>query len=450
MIGWPPLTKNHSERSRFPLWVWPTFASAIGLVLSIVVVRTVPGSDRAPLLGSADVEATSALLQVLATATMASLTLAFSVTVVTLQLASQQFSPRMLRKFTHDRITKLTVAVLAGTFVYALSVLGSMRNDLAMTQLVGAVGQVLGLMSVAVIVAFISHIARAIRVDTMMRSVHDETIRAMDNRFAGRDPGHPALESLSLVEEQAWTVSVDGSGFVQTVDVPRLIHHAMQHDALVRLAVRPGDQVLHGTPLASAWQTDGRHPPTEPEDVAHLVRKCVTTGYERTLDEDVSYGFRQFEDIAVKAMSPSLNDPATAAHAIGHMGALLIRLMDCQLGPTVHTDKTGTARAITLDRDLRYYLDLCCQQISRFASREPTVLLALLRALRDVGLACRTEEQRAEVRRSADLVLSEASGPSATTGNGAELDNMRHRIELVLAGDTASAYEDRAGEMRSF
>jgi uncharacterized membrane protein len=390
------------------------------------------------------------MFQVLATATMASLTLAFSVTVVTLQLASQQFSPRMLREFTHDRVTKLALAVLSGTFVYALSVLSSMRYEMAMSELVRAIGLVLGLMSVAVILAFISHIARTIRVDSMMRSVHDETIRAMDNLSVKRGPDHTALEHLTLDEGHAWMVTVDGSGFVQALDVPRLIHLALHHDVLVRLDVRPGDQVLHGTPLASVWLIDGRGPPSGMERVEHLVRKCVSIGYERTLNEDVSYGFRQFEDIAVKAMSPSLNDPATAAHAIGHMGALLIRLMDCRLGPTVHFDQTGTPRAITLDRDLRYYLDLCCQQISRFASREPTVLLALLRALRDVSLACRTEEQRAEVRRSADLVLSEASGPSATTANGAELDNMRHRIEQALAGDTESAYDDRAGETRSF
>lgn len=169
---------------------------------------------------------------------------------------------------------------------------------------------------------------------------------------------------------------------------------------------------------------------------------------QRTIDQDSGFGFRQLEDIAVKAMSPSINDPVTAAHAVGHMADLLVRLTGCRLGPTLHRDDDGVGRAIVPDRDLRYYLDLSSAQLRRFAADQPSVLIALLRMLRSVAIACRDDEQRREVLRAARLVAGQM--PKGTTDEDrCTVEDMLARVERALDGDVVDAFADRAGETRS-
>ena len=184
--------------------------------------------------------------------------------------------------------------------------------------------------------------------------------------------------------------------------------------------------------------TPGRRADWAPRSVrdglVETVREAVRLGYERTVDQDAGFGFRELEDIAVKAMSPSINDPVTAAHAVGHMADLLVRLTGCRLGPTLHRDGEGTDRAIVPDRDLRYYLDLACGQLRRFAASEPSVLIALLRMLRSVATACRDDDQRHEVLRAARLVASQLPD-TAAEADADEVNELLCRVEQALGGN---------------
>jgi uncharacterized membrane protein len=178
------------------------------------------------------------------------------------------------------------------------------------------------------------------------------------------------------------------------------------------------------------------------------VRAAVVLNNERTIDQDAAFGFRQLEDIAVKAVSPAINDPVTAATAVGHMADLLVRLTGRRLGPTLHEDGDGAGRAVVPDRDLRYYLHLACGQLSRFGGGEPTLLMALLRMLRDVALACRDDRQREEVAWAADLVTGQAS-PDWQEVDARAVRHHRERVTAALEGRLADAFADRAGEARS-
>lgn len=150
----------------------------------------------------------------------------------------------------------------------------------------------------------------------------------------------------------------------------------------------------------------------------------------------------------MKAMSPAINDPVTAAHAVGHMADLLVRLTDRRLGPTLHDEAEGVGRAIVPDRDLRYYLDLACGQLRRFAAAEPSVLAALLRMLRDVATSCRDDQQREEVRSAAAQVLAQVADEMRPS-DAAFVEEVHHRVELALGGDIVGAHADRAGETKS-
>jgi uncharacterized membrane protein len=178
------------------------------------------------------------------------------------------------------------------------------------------------------------------------------------------------------------------------------------------------------------------------------LHTAVILGYERTIEQDAAFGFRQLTDIAVKALSPGINDPVTADHAIGHMADLLVQIVGRRLGATVHENAHGGARVIVPDRDLPYYLELACGQIRRYGREEPTILISLLRMLRDVVASCRDDGQRAEVAHQCDLILAEV--PEHLTKHDTEqVLDMADRVRQALAGDMHRAYLDRSGETRS-
>ena len=434
---------------RASLWFWPSLAAASSLLLTLVLlpVRPDPEARWVGWLWPGDVESASAMLQVVATAIMTATTLTFSLTVVALQLASQQFSPRLLREFARDRATQAVLAVLISTFVIALVGLRGMEPDRALPVLVVALALVMGLVSAGALLAFVGHIVRSLRVDTMMVSVHQEAAAVIAETYLPLGdtskrprPGFPGPDGGVLVP-------VGRSGFVRRVDPGGIAELARTHGVLLRLGVRPGDAVVLGAPVATAWPETGRDE-VPVDELAEKLLGCVELGYERTGEQDSALGLRQLCDIAVKAISPGINDPVTAGHAVAYCADLLVRLQGCQLGEQEHVDRDGTVRLITPDRDHRYYLDLVCAPIRRFGRHEPMVLNALLRLLRDCAAAARTDEQRAEIGQQVDLVLAETDDELLAY----DVDTVRdlgRRVRLALDGDVAAAFADRAGETRS-
>jgi uncharacterized membrane protein len=178
------------------------------------------------------------------------------------------------------------------------------------------------------------------------------------------------------------------------------------------------------------------------------VDAAAHVGYECTIDQDAAFGFRQLTDIAVKAISPGINDPVTAAHAIGHMADLLTKLLGRRLGPTLHNDTDGVGRVVVPDRDLPYYLDVFCGPIRRYGRTEPTVLTALLRLLRDAATAVRDDEQRRHIADQVNLIVNELT-EQANGQDTEQVTAMADRVRQSLEGDIAGAYRDRSGETRS-
>jgi hypothetical protein len=174
------LATPSAERSRSPLWLWPLVSSVVALVVALPLARLRPRPGTASTeVWPGGVDAASTMLQVMAASVMTATTLTFTVTVVTLQLASQQFSPRLLREFTRDPVTKRVLSVLAATFVFTTTVLRALHADEPVPVYAVLAGHLLGLASLAGILFFVTHIARTVRVDTMMLNVHDETDRAI-------------------------------------------------------------------------------------------------------------------------------------------------------------------------------------------------------------------------------------------------------------------------------
>ncbi|MCC3278497.1 DUF2254 domain-containing protein [Arthrobacter sp. zg-Y40] len=430
---------------RASMWFWPSCASLAALLVTLLLMPVRPGDDVAwaRWIWPTGVDAASSLLQTVATSVMTAATVTFSLTVVALQLASQQFSPRLLREFARDVRTQAVLGVLLGTFLVSITGLHGMDADRPVPVLVVGLVYVLGIASGIVLLLFIGHIARSLRVDTMMRSAHQSCLAVLRDTYPLSETGE--VQEFP-VPDGGTLVPVGRSGIVQTVDWKPLMAALEKHGLKMRIMVQPGDHVTLGSPVARVWADDGGTVPLAA--VRNALAESLEIGYERTPEQDAALGLRQLTDIAVKAISPSINDPITAAHATGYCADLLVDLQRRRLGPEAHQDAHGVQRLVTDGRDYRYFLDLVCGPVRRFAHSEPIVLTAVLRLLRDCAATAVNESQRAELRRQNSLVLETARN-QMVAADDEEIRDMGRRVEEALAGNLTAAFTDRAGETRS-
>jgi uncharacterized membrane protein len=437
-----------SDEIRAAVWFWPLVgvAAALAATLGLLAVRPDPGGAFAQRAWPTDASTASSVLQTVATAAMTAASLSFSLTVVALQLASQQFSPRLLRGFARDRVIQLTMGLLVSAFVVSLTTLRGLEPERPLPVLAVLLSLGLGLASAGVLLVFIGHLIRALRVDTMMAAVHQDTRRSILAGYPLRDqdverpgPELPGPAGGTLVPARR-------SGFVRSVQREPLVALARRHGVFLRLGLRPGDAVVAGAPVASVWSDGGGS--VDAEALADELGRAVDLGPERTEEQDAGFGFRQLVDIAIKAISPAVNDPTTAAEALGYCADLLVLLQGRHLGAHVERDEDGTPRAVLPDRDHRYYLDLACAQVRRFGRGEPAVLTALLRLLRDCAVSARDADQRAALEHQLQLVLAQASD-DLLDDDAAAVHDLARRVRLALDGDVDGAYRDRAGETRS-
>ncbi|TLM84714.1 DUF2254 domain-containing protein [Pseudarthrobacter sp. NamE5] len=398
---------------RTQLWPLPALAVVIAVTLGMVLPALDSAVDgRLPtcvtvLLFSGGPDAARAVLQAIAGSLITVTSLTFSLTVVTLQLASSQFSPRLLRTFTSDRFVHGTLALFLAAFAFALTVLRSVRGEgsgstLFVPEISVTVAFVLAIASVMGLVLFLAHLAREIRVETMMRRVNVETQGTIDRVFPeNRPPRGPEPVPAS----EAFIIRSTSSGFLTSLDGEALMEAAKKAGAVVRIDREPGTSVIEGVPFATAWPALTERPATAgtaftaevSDNLARDVNNAVATGFERTNVQDVGFGFRQLVDVAARALSPGINDPTTAVHVIGHLSDLLCRLVGRNPGPEHLTDNDGHVRVVLSLPRLRDLLDLAVNQPRHYGTDDPVVAGRLLGLLQELTWCDRKGQYRADI-----------------------------------------------------
>lgn len=380
--------------------LWPVPLAAI--IVAVVAGQLLPyldrevGDDLLPsvsgwLFGGGP-EAASNLLQTIAGAMVTVTSLTFSLTVVTLQLASSQFSPRLLRTFTRDRIVHNTLALFLATFAFALTALRSVRapspsGEGFVPKFAITIAFLLAVASVLALVGFLSHLARQIRVESMLKLVHADAEDTVRRLFPEQDqPGALAAESVFGRGPGYRNIASPSSGFLLTVDGGRLCEAAAAADALIVLETTPGDSLVQGIPLARVAHVDG-HPVDGRsfDDLAAQVEAAVTIGFERTLVQDAGLGLQQLLDIACRALSPGINDATTAVHAIGHVSSLLCGLVGRRTGSQLVRDEQGLARVLVRHPDLSDLIDLALRQLLRYAMGDPRAAERTIKLLAELA-----------------------------------------------------------------
>lgn len=335
------------------------------------------------------------LLSTIAAAILSMSTLVLSVTIVALQLASQQFSPRVMRTFFRDRGTKVAIGMLLGTFVYSIVVLRAVVPSTdALGQFVPSVAVsgafLLTLVALGVFIYYINHVAHAIRVVHIIESVAIETRGTMDELIgAGTIPDPTTLPAgpPDLLLENP-----HGPGMVTDVDNAGLVALAEGHSCCVGVVPYVGDFVPAGAPLARVW-FDPAH---DSAPTAEQVRNHIALSRERTMGQDVAFGFRQLVDIAEKALSPGINDPTTAVQAIDQIHDLLRRLATAEYPTGYYTDASGALRAMRPTHRWEDYLDLAFTEVRHYGAGSIQVQRRLSAMVDDLLLATEGSPDRTE------------------------------------------------------
>jgi uncharacterized membrane protein len=316
--------------------------------------------------------------------------LTFSFTVVALQLSSSQHSPRLLQTFVTDRVVQLTLAQLVATFVYALTVLRTVRAEDATSsgeafvpRLSVTVGFVLTLVSVIALVLFLGHLARSLRVETMLRDVHDEASGTLARELPGDDDGGDS-PAPHLPTGPARQVTAGASGFVVDVDDGVIVAAARAAGATVLLVPRIGDSVVAGTPLAHVW-AGVAGAGEDHGDLERALRGGVRLEFERSPARDIGYSLRKVVDIAVRALSPGTNDPTTAVHALSHVSALLGELVTHPLRPLLFRDDDGVLRLVVPQWEVGALVQVGLEEPLQYSAGQPAVLRRIAGLLRELA-----------------------------------------------------------------
>ena len=338
------------ERLRVSLWFVPGLMVAVVIALeqAAITIDRREGGGGIPLVTFVDdTDSATAVLPTISSSTLTFMGVVFSITIVALQLASSQFSPRVLRTFLSDRMTQVALGSFVATFVYALLVLRqvdpSADGEPFVPGLAVFVAVVLVLFTVAVFIAFVHHIVHSIRVVEIIESVADETREAIEANLPAED-ADPGLQvdgdddALGLGPVTGM-VKIGGAARVLAgIEVDRLVELARAHDATFVLTARVGDFLPGGVPVL---RVHGGSTPDR-ED----LERCLDLTDERTMYQDVRFGLRQLVDIAVKALSPGINDPTTAGQAVDRIVDLLRRIGRRPVSPNAYHDADGTLRLL--------------------------------------------------------------------------------------------------------
>lgn len=370
---------------RSSLWLVPALVvgTSMGMAVLLIELHGVVGIDvavRWPRVFGAGTDGSRAMLSAIATSMMTVAGVVFSVTIVALSQASTQYSPRVLRNFMRDRPTQVVLGVFVGIFAYCMVVLRTIRSGpdgefIPALAVLGAMLYAFG--GIGFLIYFIHHTAQSIQASFIAARIAGDTAACIRNLYpeeigAGvQDVAPPRFG----VPAQWHPVSSRSEGYVVAIAAQEVLDFAIASGRIVRLP-RPGSFVVEGATLV---EVGGLGPPQD--DEADRLRSWITLAPQRTVEQDAAYGLQQLVDVALKALSPGINDPTTACLCIDRLSALLCLLARRRL-PDPHRVAQERLRVIAPVPDFASYVTQSFRPIVRHSRGDVQVLARVLQALR--------------------------------------------------------------------
>ena len=372
------------------LWFVPTAMTVVAIAAAIAAMAADRSLTRIPeswfFLYSGGAEGARSVLSTIAGSMITVAGVAFSATMVALSFASSELGPRLLRNFMRDRGNQIVLGTFIATFVYCLLVLRTVsESPRQFVPHIGVTGALaLALASLAVLIYFIHHVAMTLQADYVISIVALDLDRSIERLYPGamgEDPPPQRIAELkarekALRSDEAAQVAPDVSGYAHALDVDALMDLAVKHDLLIRVLSRPGRYVLDGVAVAEIWPAAGVD-----ERVREKVREAFLIGRMRTSKQDVEFALHQLVEVAVRALSPGVNDPFTAITCIDRLSTGLLHLMRRDFPSRFRVDGEGQLRVIADRPDFRGVVDASFHQIRQSGAGHPAVIIRLLEML---------------------------------------------------------------------
>ncbi|WP_394213944.1 DUF2254 domain-containing protein [Brachybacterium vulturis] len=394
--GRAPGVKRQSRWDRLwsPFWAIPVACSVAAVVLGVGLPQAEEALDvTVPYVFQGGPDGARGLLATIATGMISMTGLVFSITMVVLQLASSQFTPRVLGGFLESRITQVTLGVFIASFVFALTVTRSVRGDYGdagefVPKASVTLAFLLVLASVGCFLAFIHHITTSIQVSHVISRIGDRALALAETLYPGTDDGERAglgpTWSPDPGTPRAAVSTEDRHGMITQVDYGRLVELARELDAVVLIDREVGQFLAEGQHLFRVWGTEQ----LAEADRARLW-STITLAAERQLLQDVGFGIRQLVDIAERALSPGINDPTTAVKVLDELHRVLRHLVRRESPSPYIADEDGRVRVVHRPQSIEGHLSLAVDEISLYGKdtlQIPRRLTVMLEDLLDVAL----------------------------------------------------------------
>lgn len=409
------------ETLRSSLWFLPTLvvAGAVALALALIEVDSQFGVERLtkqwPRVFGAGAEGSRGLLSAIAGSMITVAGVTFSITVVALTLASAQYTSRILGNFMRDRANQAVLGVFVGVFAYCLVVLRTIRggDERAFVPSIAVLTAILlAFVAIGFLIFFIHHIAASIQAWSVIEKTAAATLVAVDRLFPAR-VGDPAESEASHTGardafEPRWAViRTLQTGYIRAVDGEALFEVACKAGVVLRMERAIGEFVIEDAPLASIAGADAD------DQVIRRVNAAYSIGRDRTVDQDATFGIRQLVDVALKALSPGINDTTTAINCIDYLGAILARLAPRPVAPRSR-GSGGQLRLIARGPTFSTLLGEAIDQIRQNAEGNVAVIRRLLEMLMVVAQRTSDESRRSTIRQQAGFLvdLAERSVPA--------------------------------------
>jgi uncharacterized membrane protein len=431
------------DRVRTSFWFVPSLMSALaaGAAAAALALDHGPAGrwvEGLWLAYGGSPEGAADVLKTIAGSMMTVAGVVFSITLVALSLASSQFGPRVLRNYMRDPINQAVLGAFVATFLYSVLVLLAVRRvdeGGFVPQIAVMLAVAMALASMALLVYFIHHVSVSIQADELVARLGEELGARVEVLFPEHlgEAARPRAETVlpEGFERDSRALEAGADGYLQVVDSDVLLGIAESRDLVVRIDRRPGEYLSRGMTLGRAWPAS-----RATDEVDRELGGAFTFGNQRTPSQDIGFGIQQLVEVAMRALSPGVNEPFTAFACIDRLGSAMRSLAQRETPAAARADREGKLRVVARPLTFPEGLAAAFDPIRLESCTNVPVAMRLLDALESIAAVATRSADRAAVRRQV-LLLSEG----ARNREAPRREGVVARCEALLAAWDAPADE---------
>lgn len=417
-----------SDKLSASYWFIPMLMGLSAILLSIITIELDEGIGRdlrwvTGLIYVDSPEGARALMSTVASSMISVAGTVFSLTMVVLSLTSQQYGPLVLAHFMRDRGNQFVLGIFTATFIYCLLILRTIRgveNSIFIPHISVLVGLGLSILSLAVLIYFIHHVSQSIQAPNIITRINNELVEAVEDMFPaqlGHEPPPIVDESLqnNLIErfsETGFPVKTSESGYLQMVDPDALIQIADEHNLIMSLDVLPGRFLYQGQTLVRVLPKTALD-----KALSKTIESAFIIGSNRTRTQDIEFTITQLSALAVRALSPAINDPFTAIMVIDHLGEALCAVLTRQQPSMFRYDSENQLRVIATSVTFKTLFHTAFDQIAHYGYGDPKIDVRLMQVFKALWDCATAESDRTFLETTLNRLFEESRNRLTSSEN---------------------------------